>query len=84
MPENDSTNLAYMYRVDMGKESVELLFEKESLEIPDGACGVKRRDDGLYEIEKADHSIIAVRSKITEDTFIGEECMDVVRRARGK
>ena len=84
MPRNVSTNLGCMYRVDMGKESVELLFEKESLVIPDGACGVKRREDGLYEIKREKHAIVVTGSKITKDLFISEECMGVVRRARRK
>ena len=84
MPRNVSTNLGCMYRVDMGKESVELLFEKESLVIPDGAFGVKRREDGLYEIKKEKHAIITPGSKITKDLFISEECMGIVRCARRK
>ena len=78
-PKNGSTNLGCMYRVDMSKESVELLFEMEAMVIPDGACGVKRRDDGLYEIENEKHAIVATGSKITKDMSLSGECMGVVR-----
>ena len=84
MPKSGSTNLGFMYRVDMSKESVELLFEMESLAIPDGACGVKRRDDGLYEIEKEKNAIVTTGSKITKDMFISGECMGVVRCVQRK